>query len=74
MLPGEVQKGKRFELLLDSKFFSKGNTLFVDTSGTKVQVKNGPTTHYNTWYYKFLNWITFRKYFNIKHTYTVEII
>lgn len=67
-----MQENQKFELLLQSNWFNKRNIL--ESSGQKLEVIDIPKTHYNKWYWKILNFLTFKLFFNVKYTYTVKII
>jgi hypothetical protein len=61
----------KFELLFDVDWF-KAEKLNVNIC--QVQILSTPTPHYKKWYWRILNILTFKLFFNIKYTYTVKII
>ncbi len=67
-----LEADKKFELLLDSNWFNKKDIL--ESSGQKLEIIDTPKTHYNKWYWRILNFLTFKLFFNVKYTYTVKII
>lgn len=66
-------KQETFKLTVSGDWFKKHEILSLG-GGAKVKVITTPTTRYNKWYYKLLNFITFGKYFNIVTYYTVQKI
>ena len=68
--------GYKFELALHENWFKKGDILQTDGSysGVMVEVLSIPKPYYKKWYWKILNILTFRRFFNVKYTYTVKII
>lgn len=67
-----LDKNQKFELLLDKSWFNKKDIL--ESSGQKLEVIDTPKIHYNKWYWRILNFLTFRLFFNVKYTYTVKAI
>lgn len=65
-------KGEKFELLFDGDHFEKGDIL----SGIEQQmvVLSTPKRHYFKWYWRVLNFLTFKKFFNAKYTHTVKLL
>lgn len=70
------QKGYKFEINFYADWIQKGGILQTDGNydGVKVEVLSTPTLHYQKWYWRVLNFITFGQLFNVKYTYTVKII
>lgn len=69
--PGK--EGTLFRLLLQPNIFKK-NDIIDSYDGVKLRILSTPTTKYNKWYWKILNWLTFGYFFNVEYTYTVKII
>lgn len=67
-----LDKNQKFELLLDKSWFNKKDIL--ESSGQKLEVIDTPKIHYNKWYWRILNFLTFKLFFNVKYTYTVKAI
>lgn len=67
-----LEADKKFELLLDSNWFN--NKDILEYCGQKLEVIDTPKKHYSKWYWRILNFLTFRLFFNVKYTYTVKII
>lgn len=40
----------------------------------ELEIITTPKIHYLKWYWKVLNFLTFRRFFNIVYTYTVKLI
>jgi hypothetical protein len=68
-----MKENEPFELLLDHHWFRKGDILNQDEN-ISLKVLSEPKKYYNKWYWKILNFITFKIWFNYKVTYTVKII
>lgn len=71
MTPGKDKS--TFELKMDDNWFSKGEVISVGHSNLKGRVMDIPKLKYYKWYYKILNFLTFRKFFNEKYTYTIKL-
>jgi hypothetical protein len=69
--PGK--EGTTFKLLLNPNAFKK-NDIIESSEGVELKVLSTPTIRYNKWYWKILNWLTFKYFFNVDYTYTVKII
>lgn len=63
---------KQFKIRLDSDWFKNNDIL--ENEGVEVRVISTPKKHYAKWYWRVLNILTFKVFFNVKYTYTVEII
>ena len=64
---------EKFEIFIDASYFKKGEIL-KGTEETFLEVLSTPTIHYSKWYWRILNFLTFKKWFNVKYTYTVKMI
>ena len=62
----------KFEMIFKKDWVQKGEILSAPNN-QKIEVLEEPTTHYNKWYYKILNIITFKLFFNVRYTYICRI-
>lgn len=58
---------------MDSSYFNKGDILQPNRY-VKVEVQSEPRWVHAKWYHRFINWITFGKYFPMYVTYEVKVI
>ena len=61
-----------FKLYLDKEFFNTKDIL-VTSNKKEVEVISEPTLHYGKWYWKILNFLTFKLFFNIEYAYICKI-
>jgi len=66
--------GERFELIFKSTDFRKGDILNTSNADVLLKVVSRPKAQYLKWYWKVLNVLTFKLFFNVKYSYTVETI
>jgi hypothetical protein len=59
-----------FEIQFDNDYYDKGDS--IDTVSTRLIVVSTPKRHYDKWYWKILNKLTFRKFFNASYSYKVK--
>ena len=52
----------------------KQKDIIENLNNTKLEILDNPKQHYNKWYWKVLNWLTFKLFFNVSYTYTVKIL
>jgi len=64
----------KFNIILDCDWYKKGDTLVMGTPLQKVEVLETPRYKHSKWYWKVLNWITFRYFFNEVVHYKVRYI
>lgn len=68
----KIQSHKTFELTVND-YFKKGDVLFTSDL-IELEVISIPKPQYAKWYFRILNLITFKLFFNVKYTYTIKII
>ena len=61
-----------FEIFLKEEYFK--NDIFTQNNVVEVEIIDTPKLHYDKWYYRILNILTFKIFFNKKHTYTVKTL
>jgi len=59
-----------FKITLREDWFKKND--IININDQKVVVISTPKIKYNTWYFKLLNFLTFKKYFNNYYFYKVK--
>ena len=65
-----MKEKRRFKILLYPEYFKRREVLLI--KGGPIRVISTPKRHYSKWYYKLLNVITFKLFFNYRETYIVE--
>lgn len=66
---------QKFEMKFSENWLRKGSVLDMGADKKiKVEVISEPKLYYNKWYWKILNFLTFKLCFNVKYTYTCKII
>lgn len=65
--------GEKFELIFDRVHFEKGDILKYE-EGREMEAIGTPKLHYCKWYWRVLNFLTFKKFFNAKYSHTVRLI
>jgi hypothetical protein len=63
---------EKFEIYFDQDWFPK--RAVIDTQAGKVIVVDTPKPHYKKWYWRVLNILTFKRFFNERYTYTVRML
>ena len=67
-----MSKYSAFKLRLDKYSFKKGEMF---KSGLyELKIITTPKIYYSKWYWRVLNFLTFRIFFNAVYTYTVKLI
>lgn len=69
-IPGD--KSQKFEVLFHDNWHSKGEILMTPNN-KKIEVLSETTLHYSKWYWKILNFITFKLFFNVRYTYICKL-
>lgn len=64
----------KFEIVFKKNYISRGDILDSSEHGVKLKVLDEPTWHYSKWYFRLLRLLTFGYFFNMKVTYTVEML
>lgn len=67
-----MKKNRILDLKLDRDWPEVGDILTC--RGHDLRVLETPTPYYNKWYWRLLNWLTFRLFFNVKETYKLEVL
>ncbi len=65
--------GTIFKIKLEADWFRKGDKIVIEDI-YYCKVTSTPTSHYSKWYWRLLNFLTFKLWFNIEHKYTLEYL
>lgn len=68
-----MKSNSTFQIKFEQNWYNKKD-IIESSNNTKLEILDTPKPHYNKWYWKVLNWLTFKLLFNVYYTYTVKML
>lgn len=68
-----MKNNNLFQIKFEENWFKKKD-IIIGPNNTKLEILDTPKPHYNKWYWKILNQLTFKLFFNASYAYTVKIL